>query len=608
MTKCAVIGTYIYNIVPCVFRKKALYLFSILCVVPFVVVSPQASGLPVIKIETRNGAEIASKEVWTNIASFTLTDPGNSENDILRTGLPQDDRIRGRGNTTWDYSKKPYRIRFRENVSLFGNAAHENWVLLAEYQDPTFLMNVMAFELGRTIFEHQPYTNSYQHVHLYLNDRYDGVYVLTEHRQASPTGIGAPGRVDIDPVEGWFVEMDVLWDEDPKFRTTNYDLPIMIKSPDFGTNSGDTRYDFVKNDWNELEELMASSDFPENGYRELIDMNTFIDFLMINETVRNHELGHPKSVFAYKDKGGKISMGPLWDFDWGFGYATFGHSYFTNYHMYVYKHDFFYRFFDDPLFLVKYKERWNEKYDQLVVFSQFTEELGERLRLSVAEDAERWAIFGGYWDDYDTDHARQIEKMTTWWNNRVSWLHTELNQINVLPESKDFGMVDIDYSEISPQIFTFVAYGEISDLEISMENGNLSDFEIAAELVIEPTGNGGYLASISIKPKNSLPQAAYSDNLIVNGRNQGKDFVLEAPLSFKVGDTGIPSPQNPKLNLYPNPTTGMVYIGTESNIKVYNLQGMFLQESFGDHVDLSDYPTGMYLLQVENKWGKIIKN
>jgi len=64
---------------------------------------------------------------------------------------------------------------------------------------------------------------------------------------------------------------------------------------------------------------------------------------------------------------------------------------------------------------------------------------------------------------------------------------------------------------------------------------------------------------------------------------------------------------NDELRVYPNPTTGKVYIETESEIKVYNQQGELLQETFGNQVDLSDYPKGVYLLQVNGRLRKVVK-
>jgi len=518
-------------------------------------VSPQATGLPVIKIGVDRAVGSiphSSTNTWANMPSFVLSDPNNSVNDILRMGLLLDDRIRGRGNTTWSYAKKPYRIRFREDMSLFGLNARENWILLAEYQDPTFLMNATAFELGRNVFDYQPFTNTYQHVHLYMNGEYWGVYGLTEHRQADPKGVGAPGRAKVDLNNGgWFVELDSYFDTragsgDPGFRTTDYNLPILIKAPNFPEfpNNGviPTNVDnFVRNEWNELTALMASANFPENGYRDLIDMNTFVDFLMANEIVRNGELGHPKSVFAYRESSNeKISMGMLWDFDWAFNYAGSGHRYFGSGsgsgRLLGGVHSFFNRFIEDPIFVAMYKERWNEKYDEILAVSEFIETLGETIRDGVAEDSKRWNFSGGYRADYDINHARQTANMKNWWNNRAIWLNTELNKVDILPASRNFGTVTFnnDYSDITPQTFTLVSYGEMTNLSSTFQKGASSAFEIIDILTQNPTGKGGYLATIGIRPKNSLSAGTHTDVLVLSGTNQGNPFTHNIPLTFVV--------------------------------------------------------------------------
>ena len=507
------------------------------------IVSPQTTGIPVIKIETQGGVEVTSKENWTNMTSFTLIDP-NDENNNLSLGsynATQYHRIRGRGNSTWLYPKKPYRIRFREDISLFGKAARENWVLLADYLDPTFLMTAVTFELGESIFQ-LPFTCTYQNVNVYFNGRYEGLYTLTEHRQADPNGLpGAPGRVGIDQDNGgWFIEMDNYYDEDPKFMTENYMLPVMIKAPEYApdpTDSDNPFYDFIKNDLNELCDSLVSPGFPENGYRDLIDRNTFIDFLLVNELVRNNELQFPKSTFAFKpDKNGKISMGPLWDFDWAFAYNGTGHNYFTGFAGRTMICDFFLRFFEDPVFSVKYKERWNAKYKEVVAMSDFIENLGEKIRPAADEDAARWVIPDGYLPGYNPDHAQQVGEMKKWWNSRVSWLNAEISRVEVMPKSKDFGTItkDDEYAEIT-QTFTVVSYGATNNVIAWLSKGSVSVFEFITKVIqVQGTGNGGFLTAISVKPQAGLKLGAYKDILILNGYNAGRSFTLEVPLSFTI--------------------------------------------------------------------------
>jgi len=520
----------------------------------------QSSGLPVIRIDTKNGAPIRDRENYVNM-TFTLTDPDNPSNNI--SVINNTDGIRGRGNTTWEcWPKKPYRIKFDRKQSLFGLAAAKSWVLLAEYMDPTFMTSMTAFKLG-DIFE-LPYNHTYRHVQLYLNGEYEGVYGLTEQNQAGE------GRVNIDEDEGWLVEMSAEYDEEPKFMTTNYDLPVMIKSPETEpVYISNPAYDFVIKDVNELCDSMASETFPENEYRNLIDINAFIDFLMINEIVVSHELGHPKSTYLYRDRGGKISMGPLWDFDWAFSYTGegFGHTYFSSFDSHSLRHAFFSRFFEDPIFLVKYKERWNEMYDKIAAVSKFIESFGKTIRTAVAEDSKRWNFSGGYFDDYDTDHARQIGYMVNWWLARTEWLNAEMNKVEILPTSRNFGTSAYNYLEISPQTFTLVAYGDITNLSATLQNAESSAFEISAELNKTPTENGGYLAAINVRPKNSLPTSAYTDNLILTGANKSTPFRFEVPLSFVVNKLQITKPTLAELYDF-------TYDGSEKTVHLTETEGI----------------------------------
>ncbi|KAA6323534.1 hypothetical protein EZS27_027038, partial [termite gut metagenome] len=125
-------------------------------------VSPQSTGLPVIRIDTKNNAEIRDKENYVT-ATFTLSDAASPKNDLKE----KETGIRGRGNSTWGYPKKPYRLKFDKKVSIFGLGEAKSWVLLANYLDPTFIMNTVAFELGHRVG--LPYTNHAHHVEFFLN-------------------------------------------------------------------------------------------------------------------------------------------------------------------------------------------------------------------------------------------------------------------------------------------------------------------------------------------------------------------------------------------------------------------------------------------------------
>jgi hypothetical protein len=529
--------------------------------------------------------------------------------------------MKGRGNVTWNYPKKPYRIRFRENTSLFGSAAHRNWILLAEYRDPTLLTTPVGFELGSHVFDHQPFTNTYQHVHLFINGKYEGVYGLTEHRQASPDGIGVPGRVGIDLLEGWFIEMSI-YPEAPEFRTRSYNLPILIKTNNAPTgdpnNSNNPYYDFIKKDWNELCDLMISSRFPENGYRDLIDVDCFVDYILINEIIGNTDaLTNTNSLFAYKDKGGKISLGPLWDLDVTFGWDwnIHNHVYFVQgtSNQFIPKHAFFKRFFEDPIFLVIYKEHWNNKYTDIIAIVDFIQKLGNSVRPAILQDSERWAIpSGGYvYNTYDTNHARLTERMIEWLRSRIPWLNLEYNQVEVLPASKNFGTIN-NNSVIADQTLTLIAFGEMENLTAVFENNN-SAFEISKGFTQTATGNGGYLANISVKPKNVLSRGTYSEGLMLSGANKGKKFSLRANLSVIVSENLTVNEIQQHNPLQAFMRDGQLHISglyPGEPVYIYSIAGTLAYQTIasGTEIDIPLSVKRLYIVKTGDRTVKVIFN
>jgi spore coat protein CotH len=366
------------------------------------------TGLPIIKIDTEGQQLIKSRENYIN-AVVKINDTVDPSND-----LEAETEIRGRGNITWWYPKRPYRIKFKEKQKLFGYTKAKSWVLLANHQDPTLMMNTIAFELGsRMDF---PFTNHAVHVELVLNGVYEGSYVLTEQVQAGK------GRVDIDEDDGFLVELDSYYDEEPKFTSANYQLPVMIKSPE--DLADPAAYDFVKDTVNELDFRLYNGKFDgTDGYRELIDIDSFVKFLLINEIVGNSEVGIPKSAYMHKDKDGKIFMGPLWDFDSGFSYSGGGQNvYFESSDYRISLHPFFKKFFDDPVFTARYKEIWNENINEIRGIEYFIDETAAKLEASQGANFTVWRWLN------KPEYATEIAKLKQWWRNRIEYLNGEINK------------------------------------------------------------------------------------------------------------------------------------------------------------------------------------
>ena len=599
----------------------------------------KASELPVIRINMPGTPPApVIHRVWTEGVTFQLTDPNNDAHDMFSNNSR--DAIRGRGNSTWwagvRYGKKPYRFRFRENTSLMGLPAHRNWVLLANWYDATLGMRTgFAFELGARLGV--PYTPSYHFVNLYMNGRYDGLYLLTEHRQVCPLEVGAPGRPQVFyGNEGWMVEFDFRWhdeDEDPKFRTRSFNLPLVIKGSDFREGHNYTNQDdinFVVRQWNELTDLMALNNptFPDNGYRDLIDMDAIINYFLVQVITNNVDffVAHPAdgrrepgSVFWHRRDGdSRIAAGPLWDFDLSFGYFISGtlntntSGWWANnpaiallgpeqrpYPTY----GFFARFLDDPVFRVRWKENWNNNRDEIFSMVDWIDETAAHIRPHAIRNYTRWRVGQDHGSNVNFDWW--VAQMRNYTVTRLAFLDEVYNRVNVFPTSRNFGFVNSE--NIPSQTFTLASFGRLDNLSVSFENGG-ANFEMTAP-VQTPTGNGGYLTTFTIKPNINAPSGAHVDWVIVNGTNQGNNFSF-APMQVSVNynnTTDLVDTTVSVLQVYPNPFVNEVNIETagraEISLQIFDVTGVlvYAQRINGTNqtLQLGHLPAGVYFFRFE---------
>ena len=381
--------------------------------------SPLKSGLPIIKIDIDGGKEITEKVSAYENAYIKVIDKKNPE-----YSFEKEVGIRGRGNTTWKYPKKPWRIKFDNKTSMFGFGAAKSWVLLSNYQDQTLMINTIAFEIARRLG--LEYTNTSNHVELYMNGTYRGSYDLTQQIQTGEN------RIDINENEGFLVEIDLNYDEDWQFKTNHLELPVMVKTPEIESAS---QMDFVKDAVNNLEAALFASSFPNNNYRDLIDIESVINYIIVNEVAFNLEIGYPKSVFMYQDKGAKIKMGPIWDFDWGFGfnYEVYDAAYFTpspklafpNRTSYI-GHSFFARFFDDSEFCRLYKAKWNAAKNNELLLDSFIDQTAAKIYISQLWNVKRWGVFCNM-PEYNPNV--EVDRMKEWIKNRIQSIDLLINSL-----------------------------------------------------------------------------------------------------------------------------------------------------------------------------------
>lgn len=265
------------------------------------------TGLAQINFDTNGAVPIISKDDYLE---GVLTVNGQTEFDDLSI----DAGIRGRGNSTWSYSKKPYKIKLSSDASLLGMQPEKDWVLLANYIDGTHLLNAVGMKIGQLL--EMPFTNTIVPVEVTINNEYRGLYMLTEQVEVKTN------RVNVGD-DGILLNLDTNYDEEWQFRSGAYDLPVTVKYP---KDMDGNKLTSIKNQFETLEALVAQDDFPNNQYLDYIDDESTAKYLIVYMLTGNEEINHPKSTYMYKTSNGKFTMGPIWDFDWGFAYeGSFEH-------------------------------------------------------------------------------------------------------------------------------------------------------------------------------------------------------------------------------------------------------------------------------------------
>lgn len=295
---------------------------------------PASSNLPLVVITT-NGQSIPDEpkvDVHLKIMDFSPflnhpTDPGNYYDG--------DAGIEIRGSYSASLPQKPYGIETRDslgfsnNVSILNMPSENDWILLPNYNDKTFLRNILAFDLFAKMGNYAPRT---QLCEVILNDIYQGVYVFTEKikRDNDRVDIRATDLDDNagDSLTGGYIFKIDYWNNSDSWPA-NYDNPnypgdevrFVFDYPD-PLEITPQQKNYLQGTVGAFEDALWGPDFanPTTGYRAHIDVLSFIDYFIVNEFARNID-GFKKSRRFHKNSDSIDSLiyaGPVWDFDWAY--------------------------------------------------------------------------------------------------------------------------------------------------------------------------------------------------------------------------------------------------------------------------------------------------
>lgn len=440
------------------------------------VVSVTNSGLPVAVLEHAGGSmewpeaglNIRAKdEDWPKNDHFTLYNADGTV-DVERALCG----ARLRGNSTQNFPKKPFALKFDKKVGPQGMPTDKRWELLANWMDRTMLRNAVAQDVAHctanALADGLGWNPRGVNIELVINGRHVGNYYLIEKVKIDGD------RIDIkdcyeDVVDGgntnptvadcgYLLEFDDAMDEVNCFRTGR-GLPVMFKDevPENGT-----LFNAVKDKIEYIEANLVAGNYAA-AYEQL-DINSVIDYFLVQELVFNNEYKHPKSVYMYMDGDGKLTAGPVWDFDWqtfiipdqvrayGGNYVDqlrnvdewlYGGSKLAErtvpiFGEYDYANDMPYMWypllFKDAAFRSKVQERWNSIYPVLLQVLDEIDRLAEQNRVSDRFNSAMWpttrdlkntvgAAFNG---DEEMSFDEAIQSMKKAYADRLEWMNTQI--------------------------------------------------------------------------------------------------------------------------------------------------------------------------------------
>lgn len=354
-----------------------------------------------------------------NLRGFsTLRQPKNSLTARLKDG--NDDKVK---------------------TPLLGLPKESDWVLYAPYSDKTLMRDVLAYELSNKMGRYAPRT---RFIEVFIDRSggklsqrdYMGLYVLIEKikrdkNRVSVAEINGSDLTEPNISGGYIFKRDHSERWEPSFRTSRGQHFYYVDPKPEGLTREQTAW--LTHYMNRFEQALYGAEFrdPSRGYAAFLDVDSFIDQHWLIELSKNID-GFRYSAFLHKDRGGKLQMGPAWDWNLSFGNADYhdGSDPTGWYYPLLRESElcWFRRLNEDPDFAQRAIDRWGEL--RRSVFAPGTilkrvDEIAALLQESQARNFSRWQILGRRVNPNDfvgATYAEEIRWMKQWIQKRIAWI------------------------------------------------------------------------------------------------------------------------------------------------------------------------------------------
>jgi hypothetical protein len=327
----------------------------------------------------------------------------------------------------------------------------KNYALLANYSDKTLLRNSLGFYMSELMGF--PWTPQYRAVDVYLNGSYNGSYIIVQHKEVARKKVNitpiAPDALSGEALEGDYyvdVESSDFVDNSPScYKSEIYGMHFQFKDPEVPQPA---QKEYFMKYVRAFETCLQNGKYSDiDGYKQYLDVDSFVNYYILEEIAKNIDGNLRKSTFMTKEKGRKLRIYHVWDFDIAFGNCNYMHSEFNG-STGIYGDDpktwfikdigrrgkgqgWYPNLFKDPEFVSAVKKRWQEVYPLLRKAPDFLDTEAEVNRASYDRNFTKWNILGKFvWPNpvAPATYDGELEVLKNFYTTRVEWMNSEISK------------------------------------------------------------------------------------------------------------------------------------------------------------------------------------
>lgn len=629
------------------------------------------SNLPIVIIETDGGVAIPDepkvlgnmKIIWHQDGSRNyLTDINNPEflNYDGRIGI----EIRGSSSQQF-LEKKSYGLETlltndttNNNISLLGMPKENDWILNALAFDQTGMRDVISYELSEKLGH---YTPRRVYCEVIVNGEYKGLYAFMEKIKVDD------GRVNIDKDGGHIVQTDRANGDLYEWAMEEYGNGWWTEYAYFVHEYPKTnvitaaQHNYIKNVFFDLANKAGSHNISiENGITSIIDIPTFVDFMIMGEFSSNVDV-YQLSTFFHKDNKGKLRAGPIWDYNLSYGHDEFGNR--SLYYVWQFDNGdnvgpkFWKDLFDTNEFRCYLARRWFEVTSEgnaldYNALCNRMDEISAWISEAVARDNQRWHKM--------EQHTSEVQAMKEWIQQRINWLNDNISASGYCDDVDLPPLViskihyhPMDFDTINGNRLEFIQINNNGDADVDLTGIYLSELGVTYRF---PNGSrlaardslvlcsdsttyvqyynkypfGQYERKLSNKSEkiviadawgNVIDEVNYSDSAPWPTEPDGNgpylqlidldaDNSLAENWTFSSYYENVDEFPEETIIVFPNPTSGIINFSSEITVQsadIFNIAGKKMSSFSSNTIDCSALPNGLYSLRITTEKGVTIK-